>query len=151
MSGTFRAIREAVFLRVQDRDGRGPFKPGMPDRWLDPEGRDFPAVHEEFGLGWRDEIPHGWHCGCAFRTVEQAACWFSPSECSRLAALGYQFVSLRARALRESRHQAIIVRREPLRWRTIILPWPHFDPAMIDPWKHAAAIEAAAREGAGDE
>lgn len=142
MSGTFRAIREAVFLRVQDRDGRGPFKPGMPDRWLDPEGRDFPAVHEEFGLGWRDEIPHGWHCGCAFRSVEQMRTWFSPWECERLSNLGYNLVSLRARPLRESAWQSIIVRPAPLRWGGVIQPWPLQAPASLDPWRIAAAVEA---------
>lgn len=147
MSDAVRRALEATFFRVQDRDGRGPFKPGMPDRWRDPDGADYPPVQAEFGLDWREEIPAGWHCGCAFRTVEQAARWFSPSECSRLAALGYQLVSLRGRALRESEHQVIVVRRDPLRWMAIILPWPHIAPAMIDPWKQAAAIEAAAREG----
>lgn len=148
MRDAVRKALEATFFRVQDRDGRGPFKPGILDRWRDPDGADYPPVQIEFGLDWREEIPAGWHCGCAFRTIEQAARWFSPSECSRLADLGYQLVSLRARPLRESACQSIIVRPTPLRWGTVVAPWPHQASASLDPWRTAAAVEAAAREGA---
>jgi len=141
-------VREAMFFRVQDRDGRGPFKPGMPDRWRDPDGQDFPPITIEFGLQWREEIPPGWHCGCAFRSIEQVRSWFSPWECERLDALGYGLVSLRARPLRESACQSIIVRPAPLRWGAVLAPWPHQASATLDPRKQAAAVLAAAKEGA---
>lgn len=135
-------LREGVAraIRVQDRDGRGPFKPGLPDRWRDPDGPDFPPVQAEFGLAWREEIPPGWHCGCAFRDVSQCARWFSPWECARLDALGYSLVSLSdCRVLRESAHQAIIARPHPLRWGVIRMAWPHYASASVDPWKAFAA------------
>lgn len=146
MTDPVRAALEE-FYRVQDRDGRGPFKPGMPDCWRDPDGSDFPPVHAEFGLAWREEIPTGWHCGCAFRTIEQARAWFSPWECEKLDALGYKFVRVHGRALRESRFQSIIVRPDPMRWNSLVLPWPHQAIASVDPWKLADAAEAAGREG----
>mgnify|MGYP007132417123 CR=1 FL=1 len=130
-----RAVSAGQFYRVQDSDGRGPFKPGMSDRWRDPDGRDFPPAQAEFGLSWREEIPLGWHVGCAVRDIAQAARWFSPWECFRLAALGYRLVSLDGRALRESPHQVIIVRSKPLRWGVTSMPWPHMAEAALDPWK----------------
>ena len=135
---------EATFFRVQDCAGRGPFKPGMPDRWRDPDGNDYPPVQAEFGLDWRAEIPPGWHCGCGFRSVVQAARWFSPWECARMDALGYRLVRIIAKPLRESAHQSIIVRPLPLRMLATRMPWPHLAPAMPDPWKIAAAVIAAA-------
>lgn len=143
------ALREAALVyRVQDRDGRGPFKPGMTYRWRDADGHDFPPVQVEFGLGWRDEIPHGWHCGCAFRDVAKAGAWFSAWECDRLAALGYHLVALGGcRVLRESSHQIIVVRPRPLRAGAVICPWPHRRSACLDAWKED--VERAARGGEG--
>lgn len=130
----------ALVYRVQDRNGRGPFKPGMTDRWRDPDGNDFPPVQAEFGLSWREEIPHGWHCGCAFRDVAKAGAWFSPWECDRLAALGYRLIALGGcQVLRESGHQMIVVRRRPFRAGAVICLWPHRQPAALDPWRQEAA------------
>lgn len=143
-----RAALRAAFLRVQDRDGRGPFKPGMPDKWRDLCGNDFPSVQDEFGVQWRAEIPRGWHCGCAFRSIEQARLWFSPHECFRLNALGYRLVQMSGHAIRESRNQAIIVRPRAFRRDVVPMPWPHEAPALLEPWKHAAALARAA-EGEG--
>lgn len=116
---------EEMFLRVQDKDGRGPFKPGFSGNWRDPVGRDFPSVMEEFGLGWRDEIPCGWHCGCAFRKLDQVRDWFSAHECERLKVFGYRLVNIAGKVLRESAHQAIIIRAHPLRWKATPVAWPH--------------------------
>lgn len=135
---------EEPFFRVQDKEGRGPFKPGMPDRWRDPDGADFPPVQAEFGMAWRSEIPSGWHCGCAFRSIQQAKCWFSPWECHRLDMLGYRLVNVRGRVLRESPHQVIIVTPRPFRWARIIVMWPHMAEAILDPWKHTEAVSATA-------
>lgn len=133
---------EESFFRVQDSAGRGPFRPGLPDRWCDPDGPDFPAVQEDFGLAWLAEIPAGWHCGCALRGVEQVRRWFSPHECARLNALGFHLVSLRGRAIRESEHQVVLVRPQPLRWQAIVQPWPHLAAAALDPWKVASPLRA---------
>lgn len=129
----------ALVYRVQDRDGRGPFKPGMTDRWRDLDGNDFPPVQAEFGLSWLDEIPRGWHCGCAFRGPAHAAEWFSAAECDRLARLGYELVTLSGcRVIRESRHQMIVARPAPFRQRARVVSWPH---------RTQAAVERAARGG----
>lgn len=139
MSDQHQSTDLPICYRVQDREGRGPFKPGMSDRWRDPEGRDFPPVHVEFGLGWRDEIPAGWHAGCAFRDLAQTAAWFSPWECDRLDTLGYRLVALSGcRALRESAHQLIIVRPRPLRAGGVVVRWPHRAPSRTDPWRFAS-------------
>lgn len=127
-----------LVYRVQDRQGRGPFKPGMTDRWRDPDGNDFPPIQAEFGLAWREEIPRGWHCGCAFRDPSQAGEWFSAAECGRLASLGYHLVALAGcRVLRESPHQMIVARPAAFRLRASPVAWPHMAPAALDPWRMA--------------
>lgn len=125
-----------TWLRVQDRHGGGPFRSIITDRWRDIDGNDFPAIQEQFGLDWLLEIPRRWHCGCALRTMQQVVMWFSASECARMDALGYRLVRVHGRALRESAHQALIVRRTPFRTGAVIVPWPHIEPtAALDPWK----------------
>lgn len=144
---TIRAALEAV-VRVQARDGRGPYRPGLTARWADPDGVDHPPIMVEFGMAWRSEIPAGWHAGCAFRDATQAARWFSPTECARLDALGFSLVMLTGcRVLRESERQLIVMRPLPLRMSPILLPWPHWEPARLDPWHLAALVAEAARDG----
>jgi hypothetical protein len=149
VSDPIKAAQVTRWFRVQDRHGRGPFKPGMPARWRDPDGNDFPAVQEQFGLDWRAEIPRRWFAGCALRSIEQVTAWFSAAECSRLDALGYRLACVTGVALRDSHHQTVIVRPRPFTVGAIIMPWPHIDQtALVDPWKLAAAVERAARDAA---
>lgn len=137
------ALREARVYRVQDRAGRGPFRPGVTDQWRDVEGADHPPVQLDFGLSWRAEVLEGWHCGCALPDIDAVRRWFSPWECHRLHVLGYNLVAIRARILRESVHQLLIVRPLPLRFQAVVQPWPHSEPAPLSPWKLAAAARAA--------
>lgn len=134
---------ERRVFRVQDQDGRGPFRPGLSCRWRDPDGNDFPPIQIEFGLEWCAEIPAGWHCGCAFRALPQMMAWFSPWECDRLDRLGYRLVALSGcRVLRESDHQLIVARERPFRAGRIVIAWPHRLPAKLDPWMEEAQASA---------
>ena len=78
----------AVF-RIQDRDGRGPFKPGFTAKWADmdfyPGMESLPTWIEEFGLEIIYQIPKGFHFGSAVRTMDEIGRWFSPTERKRPA------------------------------------------------------------------
>lgn len=86
--------------RIQDGEGRGPFKPGFSRVWLDTEDRpgradELPPIYEALGVKpgelWR-LIPEGMHCGCACRSAEELAEWFSRPERRRLRRYGYDVV-----------------------------------------------------------
>ena len=103
-------------FRVQDSDGRGPFKPGFSHVWLDPIGGcELPAWIFEFpdlAARIREIRPHS---GTAVRTREQINRWFSESELSRLRILGYRVVALDAdEILAESDNQIVFRRDKPL-------------------------------------
>ena len=123
-------VQWPVVYRVQDRDGRGPYRPGMTDRWGDPDGHDNPSIIDEFGrrMEWLEEVPAGYHCGCAFLSIDQVVRWFSPTECGRLSRLGYRLVGLRGCSLlRRSERQAIVIRSRPFRFAAREVQWPHID------------------------
>jgi hypothetical protein len=106
--------------RVQDHEGRGPYRPGLSVRWLDPtregKGGETPDVFSEFGIVWMGKILSGQAAGCAFRSLDQLTSWFSKSELRRLYRLGFSVVTFEADAiLAESKHQMVIARNCPLR------------------------------------
>lgn len=101
--------------RVQDADGRGPFKPGFSRYWLDHDRDDWPPPFFEEFPGLR--FPDGGHIGCGCRTLDGVRRWFNDRELSTLAAAGYQVVAIDAdRVLAESEHQIVFWRRRPLRF-----------------------------------
>jgi hypothetical protein len=91
--------RLTTVYRVQDSDGRGPWKPGTSHRWVDndqPHDRwahllpwyaQFGPVHEKV-MSWE-------HGGCGCLTVECLRQWFTPGEYRKLLDLGYRAVSMR--------------------------------------------------------
>lgn len=102
--------------RVQDQDGRGPYKPGFSAIWCDNFGPPPPPT-------WMQEFPgllqrmndSNAHYGAACRSVEQIRKWFTPTELARLHILGYRLVAMEAdRILAESKNQIVFMRRKPL-------------------------------------
>lgn len=122
---------EAVRVyRIQDSEGRGPFKPGFSHRWTDEEFAPgmgpMPAWGDEFGwdlikrLGFPNE-----HFGTAVRSLSDLNKWFSRSEQSRLWRFGYLPVTMRVdRVLAESENQLVFARRRPLNRGVVFQPWP---------------------------
>jgi hypothetical protein len=107
----------ALVYRIQDAEGRGPFRPGFSSTWLDAARHcEFPSWLEEFG--WcipADLQAQGWHFGSACRSVEGIKQWFSRTERRRLERFGYSLVALKPdRILAESERQLVIARRLPL-------------------------------------
>ncbi len=98
--------------RIQDKDGRGPWKPGFSHKWV--EDRDdldnLPPWYVEFGpIHTR---AYTWESvGSACRTVEQLRRWFTRSEYGTLIRHGYQAVKMDAsRILAASDIQCVFTR-----------------------------------------
>lgn len=103
-------------LRLQDVDGRGPFKPGLTKRWIDDDGPPQPAPWLQDFPGLLKKMNENGHYGCGVRTMEQLRVWFSPTELVRLRILGYRCVAMTVdKVLAESRHQLVFMRHKPLR------------------------------------
>ena len=83
--------------------------------WMDEFGRDATYV---------DGRP-GEYFGTAVVRPEMLAGWFSSSECSRLAALGYVVVCIPdARVFRSSENQVLFGRARPLHIGAQLRRWP---------------------------
>ncbi len=110
--------------RIQDADGRGPYKRGFAERWLDQDDSYFerqPPGPDQFGLSVYSIVS-----GHAFRSIEQMCRWFTPSEMDRLDAFGYLPVSMIAKeVVAESPNQVLFWRAAPLNKGALIIPWPH--------------------------
>jgi hypothetical protein len=103
-------------LRIQDADGRGPFKPGFSRKWIDDDGPPQPKPWTLEFPGLLKKMNEDGHYGCAVRSVEQLRVWFSPTEMVRLRILGYRCVAMEVdKVLAESRNQLVFMRRKPLR------------------------------------
>lgn len=93
-----------VVWRVQNGEGRGPYKPGLSEQWSDGNsGRDCVPWWIELGLPMvaaHDSLRGNMHTGCAFETKEKAKEWFSRSELRRLSKLGYRLVQINVDAIR---------------------------------------------------
>ena len=120
-----------IVYRVQDRKGRGPFKPGMSKRWADqdfaPGMQAIPTLLEEFGedILDREGLPGEWF-GSAVTSPQGLLKWFSPTEWPRLYRLGYRPVQMFAdRILAESENQVLFARRRPLYRQVRVIPWPN--------------------------
>ena len=101
---------------MQDKDGRGPWKPGFSRFWV--EDRDdhdnLVPWYVEFGDVHRRAIV-GMHMGCGCRSLEQLRRWFTATEYATLQLAGYQAVQMAAdRILAESDIQCVFERAKPL-------------------------------------
>jgi hypothetical protein len=96
--------------RIQDKDGRGPWKPGFSDKWVRQEP-DMTLLPWMFTIGKRasDE-----YCGCGCLSKAQLKKWVSKSEYELLLGYGYKAVKLKGRILGEDINQCVFARRQPL-------------------------------------
>lgn len=124
--GLRRVTEGTKLFRVQAADGRGPWRPGLSKHWIDDSSmRPLPKdVLAAFGSGWLRKIPHGWHAGCACRTLGALLEWFTTMEQRRLESMGYTPVSLRPDLIiAENEDQVVFARRLPLSSNIVLLPW----------------------------
>jgi hypothetical protein len=123
-------------FRVQDKHGRGPWKPGFSHTWV--EDRDdhlnLPPWPVEFG-GFENVLrksAKGMHLGCGCISVEQLKRWFTFSEYLKLISLGYSAVEVEAdNILAQSDVQCVFNRRMPL----------NFGASPVNLYSHVAAAQ----------
>ncbi len=103
-----------IIYRIQDKDGRGPFKPGLPTFWVDHDNND------EILPPWYLEFPDlvlkkGYHYGVGCETIDQLQRWFTKNEYEKLLMLGYHAVIIDAcEIVASSEIQCVFRKREQL-------------------------------------
>lgn len=110
-------MNRPVLFRIQDAEGRGPYKPGISRLWADATHglRAGAAISIEFGPDVYDRVPAGVHAGCAFATLDQLHAWFSEAEIARLRVMGYRIVTVKADGIvAQSARQTVFWSRRPL-------------------------------------
>ena len=88
-----------VLIRVQDRFGRGPYRPGLTARWSDDDGPIAFPWWTELGLDFAEAnscISDEYHNGCGFRTRDQFEAWFTDREMRALERLGFVLAAVTA-------------------------------------------------------
>ena len=106
-------------IRMQDADGRGPWKPGFSIVWTDPHGPQLPAPVTSAIPNFRSFVMglhrKGLNIGCAVRQ-RNVSKWFTPAEVAKLAELGYHWHDAsRCDVVWENEDQALIATRVNLR------------------------------------
>ena len=116
-----------IVYRVQDSHGRGPYKPGFSQTWVEdrpdldnllPYFIEMPNV-----LSGRPRLDPS-HIGCACKTIEQLERWITKSEYLTLRQYGYQAMRLVVdEILGESETQCVFERKRGT---------CHMDPSCAD-------------------
>lgn len=87
-----------IIFRVQDADGRGPWKPGFSSQWMDRTRPEWLApIYDELNIHPHHLgrlVPRGMNAGCGCRTMEGLRRWFSRAELRRLSRHGYSVVRI---------------------------------------------------------
>ena len=108
----------STVFRVQDKDGRGTWKPGFSHLWSeDRSDEEYAALVPwplQFGMIHRKALA-GWSVGCGCTSLEQLRRWFTLAEYRKLRKHGYRAVKLHAvRILAASDIQCVFERAKPL-------------------------------------
>ena len=112
---------DVQLYRIQDSDGRGPWRPGFSARWIDHEKDDStcPPMKVEFP-DWRAAVRSAKrrglvHFGCCAIGTSGIRMWFNDAEIRRLRAFGYHMVDASAlTTICRGRSQVIAASRFPL-------------------------------------
>jgi hypothetical protein len=105
-----------TIYRIQDKDGREPYKPGFSHLWVEErEDMDFlKSTITEFGL-FNNKVLYGESCGCGCRSLEQLRRWFTKREYKKLKKYGYDAVKMEVnRIIDESETQLVFGRAKSL-------------------------------------
>ena len=108
-------------FRVQDSEGRGPFRPGFTKQWIEDTGVDVgthPPIYWELGIDPRrlgELIPEGMHAGVGCVSEQQLRSWFSRTELRRLFKFGFSVVKfVPDEIIAETPTQVLFAHRTPL-------------------------------------
>lgn len=110
-----------IVLRVQDKFGRGPWRPGFSREWAEDrdERENLLPCFVQFGIDLTTKANPslGRYFGCGCRTIEQLKRWFSANEYKTLLNLGYRAVRIDGTVIAESEIQVVLQRKIPLNER----------------------------------
>ena len=104
-------------FRVQDKDGRGPWKPGFSAKWVVPrrDHDNLPPMYEEFKQIEAQMIPGKAVYGSACPTIKKLRRWFTKKEYAKLKQYGYHAMMMRVdNILAMSEVQLVFARSLPL-------------------------------------
>ena len=105
-----------IIYRIQDAEGRGPFKPGVTTKWLQWRPEVIPLIPWPMEFPWIT-MKHlrGYHFGCGCATVVQLQRWISDYEYRILQQLGYNAVKMQvSKIIAQSDIQTVFGRNIPL-------------------------------------
>lgn len=105
-----------IVFRVQDLNGRGPFKPGFSSKWVEPRDDHQFLVPWFIDLSRVDkQVTYGLHAGAACGSIDQLRRWFTAAEYEFLKKHGYQAYEIEVdRVIGESEIQLVFERVLPL-------------------------------------
>ena len=113
--------------RVQAFDGRGPWRPGFSQRWIDgdaPADRLTETAMDLLPIEVWPSLPADMVHGSACRTLDGLMRWFTPKERAALAALGFHPVQLTVDVVHaESPWQLLVGRKQPFAIGATRLQW----------------------------
>ena len=87
-----------TIFRIQDSDGRGPYRPNLTKTWCEYHRMDSkPGIFEEFGQGLvhilaRHLLQNHGVFGCGFSSIESLQHWFTEGERKSLGRVGFELV-----------------------------------------------------------
>lgn len=89
-----------TIYRIQDKEGRGPWRPGFSSKWTieRSDWKDLVPFQMQFGNVHQLRTP-GMTMGCGCMTIDQLKRWFIPKEYETLLSFGYQSVSMEANTI----------------------------------------------------
>jgi len=102
-------------FRVQDKFGRGPFKPNFSHKWVidRPDHENLKPWFIEFGRV-DQEVLASCTSGSACKTIDQLRRWFTKQEYRKLKKLGYKAYKVRvSRVIAESDIQCFVTKPSP--------------------------------------
>lgn len=110
-------------FRIQDKDGRGPFRLGFSHVWVEDRedlGNLLPWFVE---FGWVDRLLlYGEYGGSGCVALDQLGRWFTVSEYRTLVLFGYRSVKMEVgRLLAESKIQCFFGRAIPLSEEVVVV------------------------------
>jgi hypothetical protein len=108
----------ADIYRIQDKHGRGPFRPNFTKKWCE-FNHDLPSIINEFPNLKNDIEPYyknGFYLGVGVRGTTGLNKWFSNTEISKLKSLGFSIVRcVGVTVICESDNQLVFASNLPLK------------------------------------
>lgn len=111
-----------VIYRIQDRYGRGPWKPGFSHKWV--EDREdlvnLPPTLRDY-RGMLECANAGYAMGYGCKTIDGLKRWITPKEYEMLRGFGYKAVKMEvSKVLMETDTQVLFARSLPLNLNVVV-------------------------------